>query len=100
LQPDPRPCRIRSASHHVSVLKDELLRQPEVPSIAVLARKGLLCMDVIAFDTGHLHQFVPALQNRGDTTTGIFSAPEKWRMTLRERMVALNGRRPNGIANT
>ena len=66
----------------------------------MLAGEGLLCMDVIALDMGHLHEFVHALQNRGDTTTRIFFAQEKSRMTLRERMGALNGRQPNGIANT
>ena len=91
---------LAAPSHHVSILKDELLRQPEVLSVDVLAGEGLLCMDVIAFDMGHLHEFVHALQNRGDTTTRIFFAQEKSRMTLRERMGALNGRRPNGIANT
>lgn len=96
----PRSVELAAPSHHVSILKDELLRQPEVLSVAVLAGEGLLCMDVIAFDMGHLHEFVHALQNRGDTTTRIFFAQEKSRMTLRERMGALNGRRPNGIANT
>lgn len=71
-------------------LKQQLLEKPEVLSVSVMAGSGLLCLDVIAFDMVHLHDFVHSLQEDGDTNTKIIFAHEKSPLTLQERMQMLS----------
>lgn len=71
-------------------LRQQLLERPEVLSVSVMAGTGLLCLDVIAFDMGHLHGFVHSLQEDGDTNTKIIFAREKSPLTLQERMQRLS----------
>jgi len=70
-------------------LKQQLLERPEVLSVSVMAGTGLWCLDVIAFDMGHLHGFIHSLQDEGDTNTKIIFAREKSPLTLQERMQRL-----------
>ena len=80
-----------------SVLKPKLLQRPEVLSVAVMAGDGLLCLDVIAVDMEHLHDFINSVQENGDTTTKIIFAEEKSRLTLVERMRKLSDESVAGL---
>lgn len=71
-------------------LRKQLLVQPEVLTVAVIAGDGLLSLDVIAVDMDHLHSFVHSLQRSGDTSTKIVFAEDKSQLTLIERMQMLN----------
>ncbi len=71
-------------------LRKELLVQPEVLSVSIIAGDGRLCLDVIAIDTDHLHSFVRTLQKSGDTSTKIIFAGDKSQLTLIERMQLLS----------
>lgn len=81
---------ISAPSQATTILKPKLLQRPEVLSVAVMAGDGLLCLDVIAVDMEHLHSFIRALQENGDTTTKIIFAEEKSQLTLVERMRQLS----------
>ena len=83
---------VNAPNHSAETLKRDLLVQPEVLNVAVIAGDGLLCLDVIAIDMDHLHGFVNALQKSGDTSTKIIFAEEKSRLTLIERMRKLDER--------
>lgn len=74
-----------------SALKAELLHQPEVLAVSVIADDGSLSLDVIAVDTDHLDSFVESLQEFGDTMTKVIFAAEKSRLTLADRMQLLKG---------
>ena len=71
-------------------LKPRLLEHPEVLSVSVMAGDGSLCLDVIAIDMDHLHNFIRSIEGTGDTTTKIIFAAEKSQLTLVERMRRLN----------
>ncbi len=81
---------ISAPGQATTVLKPKLLQRPEVLSVAVMAGDGLLCLDVIAVDMEHLHSFIRAFQDDGDTTTKIIFAEEKSQLTLVERMRQLS----------
>lgn len=82
---------ISAPSRSSDELRKQLLLEPEILSIAVIAGDGLMCLDVIATDTDHLHRFVRTLQKNGETLTKIVFAAEKSRLTLVERMQKLAG---------
>jgi len=90
---------LRAPSHTVTTLREELLKRPEVLSLAVMAGSGLLCLEVIAFDMTHMHEFVHSLQTKGDTTTKIIFDHVRSELTLKERMQALNGRSHGRVAS-
>lgn len=77
---------VNAPSRMAESLRKELLVQPEVLTVSIIAGDGLLCLDVIAIDTDHLHSFVRSLQNSGDTSTKIVFAEDKSQLTLIERM--------------
>ena len=77
---------VNAPSRMAETLRKELLVQPEVLTVAIIAGDGLLCLDVIAINTDHLHSFVRSLQDRGDTATKIIFAEDKSQLTLIERM--------------
>jgi len=81
---------ISAPSQAAATLKPKLLQRPEVLSVAVMAGDGLLCLDVIAIDMRHLHSFIRAVQDNGNTTTKIIFAEEKSELTLVERMRKLS----------
>ncbi len=81
---------VSAPSRTAEGLRKELLLKPEVLAVSVIAGDGLLCLDVIAIDTDHLHSFVRDLQNSGDTTTKIIFAEDKSQLTLIERMRLLS----------
>lgn len=86
-----RACvEISAPGQAAHVIKPKLLMRPEVLSVAVMAGDGLLCLDVIAIDMDHLHNFIHSLQGNGDTTTKVIFAEEKSRLTLVERMRKLS----------
>lgn len=88
---------IRSPSHTAETLRKQLLVQPEVLTVAVIAGDGLLSLDVIAVDTGHLHAFVRSLQRSGETSTKIVYAEDRSQLTLVERMRLLSKQDGNGL---
>jgi Lrp/AsnC family leucine-responsive transcriptional regulator len=69
-----------------SEFRKELLVQPEVLNVAVIAGDGLLCVEIIAVDTNHLHRFVSTLQERANTSTKIIFSVERSQLSLIERM--------------
>lgn len=71
-------------------IRPHLLERPEVLSVSVIAGDGLLSLDVIAVDMGHLHSFVDSIRENGDTRTKIVFAEEKSHLSLVERMRRLN----------
>ena len=73
-----------------AMVKPQLLERPEVLSVSVIAGDGLLSLDVIAIDMDHLHKFISAIQDSGETTTKIVFAEEKSNLTLLERMRRIN----------
>jgi DNA-binding Lrp family transcriptional regulator len=81
---------VNAPSRMAESLRKELLVKPEVLTVSVIAGDGLLCLDVIAVDTDHLHSFVRSLQNSGDTSTKIVFAEDKSQLTLIERMKLLS----------
>lgn len=81
---------ITAPSHAAQNLRKELLVRPEVLAVAVVAGDGLLCLDVVAIDMDHLHNFVNSLQHRGDTSTKIIFAKDDSELTLIERMRLLD----------
>ena len=81
---------ISAPGQATAIIKPKLLERPEVLSVAVMAGDGLLCLDVIAVDMGHLHSFINSVQENGDTTTKVIFAEEKSQLTLMERMRKLN----------
>lgn len=81
---------ISAPGQATNVIKPRLLERPEVLSVAVMAGDGLLCLDVIAIDMGHLHSFINSVQKNGDTTTKVIFAEEKSQLTLVERMRKLS----------
>ena len=81
---------ISAPGQFAAVIKPKLLQRPEVLSVAVMAGDGLLCLDVIAVDTEHLHTFINSLQESGDTTTKVIFEEEKSQLTLLERMRKLS----------
>ena len=81
---------VSAPSRTAESLRRELLLKPEVLAVSVIAGDGLLCLDVIAIDTDHLHSFVRGLQNSGDTVTKIIFAEDKSQLTLIERMRLLS----------
>ncbi len=91
---------VRLPSHASEALRDRLLIQPEVLTVAVIAGDGSLSLDVIAVDTSHLHSFVRSLQRSGETATKIVYAEDKSRLTLVERMRLLNEQKGNGLVST
>jgi Lrp/AsnC family leucine-responsive transcriptional regulator len=88
---------INSPSQTAQALRKHLLIQPEVLTVAVIAGDGLLSLDVIAVDMGHLHAFINTLQKSGETSTKIVFAEDKSQLTLVQRMRLLNGRVANGL---
>lgn len=88
---------IKSPNHAAEALRKRLRVQPEVLTIAVIAGDGLLCLDVIAVDMEHLHQFISTLQKSGETSTKIIFAKDKSDLTLIERMRMLNEHIGNGL---
>jgi Lrp/AsnC family leucine-responsive transcriptional regulator len=81
---------VTAPNHAAATIKKSLLVQPEVLNVAVIAGDGLLCLDVIAIDTDHLHRFVSTLQESANTSTKIIIAVEKSELSLTERMQKLN----------
>lgn len=77
---------VSAPSHMAETLRKQLLVQPEVLTVSVIAGDGLLVLDVIAIDTDHLHSFVRSLQSSGNTSTKIVFAEDKSQLTLIERM--------------
>ncbi len=88
---------INAPSQAAEALRKRLLVQPEVLTVAVIAGDGLLCLDVIAVDMGHLHSFINTLQQSGETSTKIVFAADKSQLTLVERMRMLNEHVGNGL---
>jgi Lrp/AsnC family leucine-responsive transcriptional regulator len=88
---------IRLPSHAAEALRRQLLVQPEVLTVIVIAGDGLLCLDVIAVDMNHLHSFVHILQRSGETTTKIVYAEDRSQLTLVERMRLLRNHEPDGL---
>jgi len=81
---------VKAPNHSAATVKNNLLVQPEVLNVAVIAGDGLLCVDVIALDTDHLHRFVGTLQESSNTSTKIIYAVEKSQLSLTERMRKLD----------
>jgi DNA-binding Lrp family transcriptional regulator len=81
---------LKSPTQPAESLRKNLLVQPEVLAVSVIAGDGLLSLDVIAIDMEHLHAFVKALQRNGDTSTKIVFTEDKSALTLIERMRMLN----------
>lgn len=81
---------VNAPSRMAENLRKELLVKPEVLTVSIIAGDGLLCLDVIAIDTDHLHSFVRSLQDSGDTSTKIVFAEDKSQLTLIERMRLLS----------
>lgn len=81
---------VNAPSRMAETLRKQLLVQPEVLTVSVIAGDGLLCLDVIAIDTDHLHSFVRSLQSSGNTSTKIIFAEDKSQLTLIERMRLLS----------
>lgn len=90
---------LRAPSHTVTALRQELLQRPEILSLAVMAGNGLLCLEVVALDMTHLHEFVHSLQSNGDTTTKIMFDHVRSSLTLKERLHALNGQSHGRVAS-
>ena len=67
-------------------LRERLVNEPEVLSVAIIAGDGRLSLDVIAIDVDHLHTFIKGLQGIGETSTKIIFTAEKSRLTLVDRM--------------
>lgn len=88
---------IKSPSQATETLRKRLRIQPEVLTIAVIAGDGLLCLDVIAVDMEHLHEFLGTLQKSGETSTKIIYAKDKSELTLVQRMRMLNEHVGNGL---
>lgn len=88
---------IKVRSQMAESLREQLLVQPEVLAVVVVAGCGLLCLDVIAVDMNHLHSFIHSLQSSGDTSTKIVYAKDKSPLTLLERMRMLNERAGNSL---
>ena len=80
-----------------AMVKPKLLERPEVLSVSVMAGDGLLSLDVIAVDMDHLHKFISAIQDSGETTTKIVFAEEKSNLTLLERMRRLSAETESGL---
>ena len=80
-----------------ALVKPKLLERPEVLSVSVMAGDGLLSLDVIAIDMDHLHKFIGAIQDSGETTTKIVFAEEKSNLTLLERMRRLSAETESGL---
>lgn len=80
-------------------LRKQLVLEPEVLAVSIIAGDGLLCLDVIALDMDHLHHFINSLQRSGDTTTKIIFAEEKSKLTLVDRMRLIRERAANGLAS-
>lgn len=83
-----------------SALKPRLLMRPEVLSVAVIAGDGLLCLDVIAVDMDHLHNFINSVRENCDITTKVVFAEEKSQLTLVERMRRLGEESNSGLVRT
>lgn len=90
---------INAPSQVAQSLRKQLLFQPEVLTVSVIAGDGLLNLDVIAVDMEHLHSFIHSLQRSGDTTTKIVYAEDKSQLTLIERMRMLEEQVGNGLAS-
>ncbi len=88
---------INSPSQTAASLRKRMLVQAEVLSVAVVGGDGLLCLDVIAVDMSHLHQFIDDLQKSGETSTKIIFTAEKSQLTLIERVGMLNRQLGNGL---
>ena len=88
---------VNVASRAAETLRQQLLRQPEVLTVAVVAGNGQLCLDVIAIDMEHLHSFIQSLQRNGETTTKIVYAAHKSELSLLERMRLLGERKISGL---
>jgi len=88
---------VKAPSQAAESLRKQLLVQPEVLTVAMIAGDGLLSLDVIAVDMDHLHSFVSSLQRSGETSTKIVFAEEKSQLTLVERMRMLNEHVGNGL---
>ncbi len=80
-----------------ALVKPKLLERPEVLSVSVMAGDGMLSLDVIAIDMDHLHKFIGAIQDSGETTTKIVFAEEKSNLTLLERMRRLSAETESGL---
>ncbi len=90
---------VSAPSQVVQTLRKQLLVQPEVLTVSVIAGDGLLSLDVIAIDMEHLHSFIHSLQRSGDTSTKIVFAEDKSQLTLIERMRMLEEQTANGPAS-
>lgn len=88
---------VNAPSQVVEKLRRQLVVQPEVLTVSVIAGDGMLSLDVIAVDMEHLHAFVHSLQRSGDTSTKIVFAEDKSRLTLIERMRMLKEQEGNGL---
>ena len=91
--------QISAPSHAADKLRQTLVHEPEVLSVAVIAGDGILCVDVVAIDTDHLHRFVNGLQKIGETSTRIIYASHKSELTLVDRMRLLRERTVDGVAS-
>ena len=90
---------VSAPSQVAQTLRKQLLVQPEVLTVSVIAGDGLLSLDVIAVDMEHLHSFIRSLQRSGDTLTKIVFAEDKSQLTLIERMRMLEEQTANGLVN-
>jgi Lrp/AsnC family leucine-responsive transcriptional regulator len=90
---------VSAPSQVVQSLRKQLLVQPEVLTVSVIAGDGLLSLDVIAVDMEHLHSFIHSLQRSGDTSTKIVFAEDKSQLTLIERMRMLKEQTVNGLVS-
>ena len=91
--------QINAPSHAAENLRQTLVHEPEVLSVSVFAGDGILCIEVVAVDTDHLHRFVNGLQKLGDTSTKIIFARDKSQLTLVDRMRLLRERAVDGAAS-
>lgn len=91
---------IATNGRSVASIKPRLLELPEVLSISVMAGDGLLVLDVIAVDMDHLHNFIGAVQENGETTTRVVFAEEKSHLTLLERMRRINEETEGGLVRS
>ena len=83
---------IHASSRTAEKLRAELLVQPEVLSVGIVAGDGLLCVRVIALDMDHLHTFISSLQKSASTKTNIIFTEDKSQLTLLERIHILSER--------
>ena len=90
---------VNAPNHTADTLRKQLVHEPEVLSVSVIAGDGVLALDIIALDMDHLHRFVNALQKSGETLTKVIFAEDKSRLTLVDRMRLLRERTGTDLAS-